>query len=200
MGIRRARVVFTGQADHAGTTPMEMRKDAGTALFQFASGLGQRFREISAADTVWNMGHVAFHPGAGNVVPKRAELLIEWRDVSPDVLDRMEREIQSYGEATAHSNHVEFEWDRIMALHPTQMDPGLREVLAQAAAATGTEVLHMPSGAGHDAMMLSRHVPSAMLFIPSIGGRSHDVAEDSREEDIVLGSRVLANAVATLIG
>jgi N-carbamoyl-L-amino-acid hydrolase len=78
------------------------------------------------------------------------------------------------------------------------MDPRIAAAIAEASRAEAEEPLSMPSGAGHDAMVLSRALPSAMLFIPSIGGRSHDIAEDTAEEDIVLGCRVLARAAAKL--
>jgi N-carbamoyl-L-amino-acid hydrolase len=86
----------------------------------------------------------------------------------------------------------------VAAVPPTQLDPALADVIASAAQGRGQLPLHMTSGAGHDAMTLSPHLPSAMLFVPSIGGRSHDVAEDTAEQDIVLGAQVLADAAQAL--
>ena len=88
--------------------------------------------------------------------------------------------------------------DVTLALPPAAMDPALGDIIEAPAEAAGAPSMRMPSGAGHDAQVLARHGPAAMLFIPSIGGRSHDVAEDSSEEDIVLGAEVLAGAVARL--
>ena len=87
-----------------------------------------------------------------------------------------------------------------MALEPTTMDQTLGTVIEAAAEARQAPAMWMPSGAGHDAMVLGRHLPTAMLFIPSIGGRSHDIAEDTDEADIVLGAEVLAEAVARFLG
>ena len=95
VGIRRIRVTFSGRADHAGTTPMHLRKDAGVALIEFCHELRPRLEETRGADGVWNLGQVAFDPGVGNVVPGSAEVLIEYRNQSVEVLDRMEAEIQA---------------------------------------------------------------------------------------------------------
>jgi N-carbamoyl-L-amino-acid hydrolase len=87
----------------------------------------------------------------------------------------------------------------LIALPPSAMDARLMAVLDAVAAESGVAWMRMPSGAGHDAMILARHVPTAMLFIPSIGGRSHDGAEDTAEADVILGAEVLARAVERII-
>ena len=87
VGIRRVQVTCTGQADHAGTTPMHLRKDAGSALIKCCHDLIQRFEQVRGPNSVWNFGHVVFEPGAGNVVPSAARVLVEFRDVSEALLD-----------------------------------------------------------------------------------------------------------------
>ena len=200
VGIRRIRVQFTGRTDHAGTTPMHLRKDAGAALIEFCHDLQQRLEKARATDTVWNLGHVAFEPGVGNVVPGSAEVLIEYRDSSVAVLDRIEGEIQSATAAADGRAGVAAQATPPLALPPAEMDPAIAEAIERAARGRDVPAIRMPSGAGHDAMTLSRHLPTGMLFIPSIGGRSHDVAEDSHAADIALGADVLADAVLTLAG
>src|SRR5712692_6321943 len=95
VGIRRIQVTCTGQADHAGTTPMHLRKDAGTALIKYCHDLIQRFEQVRGPNSVWNFGYVAFEPGAGNVVPITAHALVEFRDAAEATLDRMQREAHS---------------------------------------------------------------------------------------------------------
>jgi N-carbamoyl-L-amino-acid hydrolase len=199
VGIRRYQVTAIGQADHAGTTPMAMRKDAGGAMIALAADLTARFRKVRATDTVWNFGHIRFEPGAGNVVPARAELLVEFRDLSDDVLARMAHEVEEAADAIRREQTVAIEATPLIALEPSAMDGRLMDVIAAAAGDAGVPWMRMPSGAGHDAMVLARHVPTAMLFIPSIGGRSHDGAEDTAEADVILGAEVLARAVETIV-
>ncbi len=198
VGIRRARVTFGGQADHAGTTPMDMRRDAGSALIEFGHDVAARFRIVGSPDSVWNFGSANFEPGAANVVPSGAELAIEYRDASRDILDRLEQAIAAAAETVNDAGKVSCRIETVLAIEPTTMDETLGKIIKAAADAHRAAAIWMPSGAGHDAMALGRHLPTAMLFIPSIGGRSHDIAEDTDEADIVLGAEVLAEAVARL--
>jgi N-carbamoyl-L-amino-acid hydrolase len=200
VGIRRFTVVFKGQADHAGTTPMSMRKDAGAAAVLYAGAVFDGFRALARENTVWNLGNVAFEPGAANVVPSRASLVIEFRDTSGQVLDRLEEEVIELAGKTERELGVEATFERTAAIDPSQMDEALGAHMAAAATELGAQFMHMPSGAGHDAITLSRHLPSAMLFVPSIGGRSHDIVEDTDEADIVLGCQVMANSAARILG
>lgn len=199
VGMRHMEVTFFGQADHAGTTPMALRKDAGAALFSLANEVTAGFRAVSAANTVWNFGYVSFEPGAGNVVPREARLLVEYRDPSDEVLDAMEASIMAAAERIRQEGTVAVETKRNFALTAVSMDPSMAQHVEDAAQQLNAPTIRMPSGAGHDAMHLARHVPSGMLFIPSIGGRSHDTAEDTPAEDIVLGAEVLARAVELIL-
>ena len=144
------------------------------------------------------MGQVTFHPGTGNVVPGSAEVLIEYRDQSVEVLDGMEAEIQAAVAAADGRGGVAVSATQPLGLPPTAVDTDIAELISAAAQGRGEAPVHMPSGAGHDAMVLSSQLPAAMLFVPSIGGRSHDVAEDTAEADILLGADVMADAVLAL--
>jgi N-carbamoyl-L-amino-acid hydrolase len=199
VGIRRIQVTFSGQADHAGTTPMRLRRDAGAALIEFCHELRPRLEESRSADGVWNIGKVAFHPGVGNVVPGSAEVLIEYRDGSAEVLDRMEAEIRALVAASDGRGEVAVSATQPLGLPATGVDAEIAELIAAAARGRGETPVYMPSGAGHDAMVLSSRLPVAMLFVPSIGGRSHDVAEDTSEADILLGADVLGDVAQALI-
>ena len=199
VGMRRIRVTFHGQADHAGTTPMALRKDAGAALFRFASGLLDAFADTGGPDTVWNCGHVALEPGAGNVVPERADLLIEFRDQDAAVIERLEAAVDAAVRAADGQDGVAVEQARQMAIAPAAMAPAIQDHIAAASRVLDVEPMIMPSGAGHDAMHLAGHVPTGMLFVPSRGGRSHSTVEDTDADDIVLGARVLAGAAAGVL-
>jgi N-carbamoyl-L-amino-acid hydrolase len=200
VGIRRARIVCVGQADHAGTTPMAMRKDAAAAMVLLAHELLAMFERRRGPDTVWNLGKATFEPGAYNVVPARAEMLLEFRDISVEKLSELQQAVAEIAAAADGRGGVAVEINDGGSVEPARLDAELIAAIAAAAARHGASTMAMPSDAAHDAIVLSRHVPSAMLFITSIGGRSHDVAEDSHASDIVRGCQVLAEAVAVLIG
>lgn len=189
VGVRRQRVRFSGRADHAGTTPMRSRRDAGRALFTFCVGLDAAFRKRMPIDAVWNMGVASVAPGAANVVPRSAEVVVEYRHLTRSVIDAMTALLV---EAAEHSE-VPVTIEEVGALEPSAMAADLTADLAAAAQAVDASVLPMASGAGHDAMILARVIPSAMMFVPSIGGRSHDPAEDTHEDDLARGLQVFAD-------
>jgi N-carbamoyl-L-amino-acid hydrolase len=199
VGMRRLAVTFRGRADHAGTTPMALRLDAGSASLRFATRVLDEFAKHSASDTVWNIGRCVLEPGAGNVVPSRAELLVEYRDVSNELLDELDGIIESLAPKEAARHNTTVELRPVTRLSGIEMANPVIEALEQAAQDRGQRCVRMPSGAGHDAQVIARHIPAGMLFVPSIGGRSHDPAEDTSEEHIVAGAQVLARGVERLL-
>jgi beta-ureidopropionase / N-carbamoyl-L-amino-acid hydrolase len=199
VGIRRYRISFRGQADHAGTTPMATRKDAGATLISLAHRINTNMAALGSADTVWNIGQIVLRPGTPNVVPSEGEILLEIRDPQTEVLERIESEVLRWVTDIANSGPVAVAVQPTTRIPPTLMTPELGDAITAAARNQGEKVLAMPSGAGHDAMVLGRFIPSAMMFIPSIGGRSHDVTENTSDDDIVAGCRVLAAAIAQML-
>jgi N-carbamoyl-L-amino-acid hydrolase len=199
VSMRRLAVQFTGRADHAGTTPMDMRADAGAAAIRFAAGALDAFEQAGGAQTVWNIGRMTFEPGGGNVVPSRTEVLVEYRDASDEVLERLDAVVAEVAAAAGDRYGVPWESRPVVRMAGCDMSTTVADALQAAADTAGVSVLRLPSGAGHDSMILRRHVPTGMLFVPSIGGRSHDVAEDTAEEDLVVGVQVLADAVERLM-
>jgi N-carbamoyl-L-amino-acid hydrolase len=199
VGIKTFRVIFRGEANHAGTTPMAMRRDAGAAALHFGVEVGDRIRVRGGADTVWNVGSIKFEPGAANVVPGRAELTVQIRDTAPDILAAMEPIVRTTADACGARFKVDAAVETMLDIKPAAMAPALIGLLGAAADDCGASHVTLPSGAGHDAMVLSRHIPSAMLFVPSIGGRSHHVAENTSDADIVRGAQVLLRAVERFI-
>ena len=199
VGIRRLHFAIEGRADHAGTTPMELRRDAGAAALRLAVAILDRLNAGRGSDTVWNIGHVTLRPGAANVVPAAAEFIVEVRDVEEKLLDTLEAALRERAAADAVATGLPITVERTAAIPATRMTPRLADAFALSAAAIGAGCMRLSSGAGHDAMMLARRVPAAMLFVPSIGGRSHHVSEDTRTEDIVTGAQVMAGAVDLLL-
>ncbi len=201
VGIGGRRFTFRGQQNHAGTTMMATRKDAATALYALANAINEAFPNVAGSRSVWTMGRAIIKPGATSIVPGYAELDLQYRDRSIDVLDafeatadRLAAEINARGGATVTS-----EQSRVR-IAPTHMDEGFQRNLgASAEKHAPGKWTEMPSGAFHDAGVISSIMPCAMLFIPSIGGISHDFAEDSHDNDIVLGCQVLADATVSIL-
>jgi len=195
VGGKTARVVFRGEANHAGTTPMAMRRDAGAAALAFGAAVRRHIAAAGAADTVSNIGAIRFEPGASNVVPGLADMVVQVRDTDPAVLARLDAVIRETAQACAAEFSTTVEIVQTQDTPPAIMTPALVDLVERAAVELGATHRRMPSGAGHDAMVLSRYLPSAMLFVPSIGGRSHHVSENTADADIVRGAEVLLRAV-----
>ncbi|MHA7887607.1 hydantoinase/carbamoylase family amidase [Roseicyclus sp.] len=202
VGLRQLQVTVTGQQNHAGTTPMRMRKDAFTVAAKIATRLEERFANIVTPDSVWTIGHIRLHPGSQSVVPGRAEFSLQWRDIDVGRLDRMEAVIHQLLEDVAEETGCPVTSERLRHdLAPMPMDAAMQAALREAAEAVAPGRWRaMPSGALHDASNLAGLMPVGMLFVPSIGGISHDFAEDTGEGDLVTGLKVLADAAGRLAG
>ena len=199
VGIRDMKITLEGDQNHAGTTPMLGRRDAFQALSRFNALIGDRFANVVTPGTVWTIGHVTLHPNASSIVPGKVTFSMQWRDGDADRLGRMEAIIREAAEEVAVSGGFDLRFGPMLGLEPVEMDARLRGALEQAAE---TDVpgrwRRMPSGALHDATNVSKLMPVAMLFVPSIGGISHAFGEDTAEADLVTGLRVLASAVEAL--
>jgi N-carbamoyl-L-amino-acid hydrolase len=199
VGSRRFRITFKGQQNHAGTTRMAVRKDAGVALVKLVAGIEARFPAVAGPRTVWTTGDIKLDPGAASIVPGGAELVFQFRDTDPAILDALEATLNALL-AEAAKGPCEVSVALRSTTSPSAMDPGFQSALTEAAERHAPG-LHqaMPSGAGHDAQILAQVLPSAMLFVPSIGGISHHYTENTSDEDIVLGCQVFADAAAAII-
>ena len=199
VGIRDMKVIFEGQQNHAGTTPMAVRRDAFQAVSEFNSLLNDRLRNVVTPSTVWTIGHVSLHPNASSIVPGKAVFSMQWRDGDSDRLGRMEKIIRETAEEVAETRGMELSFGPMLGLEPVAMEARLRDALAKAAEAVAPgKWRKMPSGALHDATNVARLMPVAMLFAPSIGGISHAFEEDTDEADLVAAVEVLGRAVAAL--
>ncbi|TNF58721.1 MAG: Zn-dependent hydrolase [Rhodobacteraceae bacterium] len=199
VGIRDMGITYGGQQNHAGTTPMHLRRDAFQALGAFNATINDRFRNVVTPRTVWTIGHVTLHPNASSIVPGRARFSMQWRDAEIDRLDRMEAIIRDTAQEIAAERGLSVDFGPMLGLNPVAMDPSLRAALeAGAETVSPGRWRNLPSGALHDATNVARLMPVAMLFVPSIGGISHAFDEDTDEADLVAGVRVLAEAVRHL--
>lgn len=199
VGSHRFRIVFEGEQNHAGTTRMAVRKDAGTALIRLAAAIHQRFPAIAGPRTVWTIGQITLEPGAPSIVPGRAEMVFQFRDTDPAILAALEQELESLV-ADAGRGPCQVSIAERGRSVPRAMDAGFQAAM-DAAAELHAPGLHqrMPSGAGHDAQILAERMPSGMLFVPSIRGISHHYAENTSDADLVLGCQVLADAAAAIL-
>ncbi|NOD76358.1 MULTISPECIES: Zn-dependent hydrolase [unclassified Ruegeria] len=201
VGIRDMLITFEGQQNHAGTTPMHLRRDAFQALSLFNTRLNERFRNVVTPQTVWTIGRVDVHPNASSIVPGRVRFSMQWRDGDADRLVRMEEIIRATAQEVAEEQGMALDYGPMLGLEPVAMDQTLREALESGARQVAPEKWRkMPSGALHDATNVSRLMPVAMLFVPSINGISHDFAEDTAECDLLAGLNVLDVAVQALGG
>jgi N-carbamoyl-L-amino-acid hydrolase len=201
VGIWTFSIVFTGVQNHAGTTRMAIRKDAGVALTRLCGEIERRMPAAGGPRSVWTVGRITLFPGALSIIPGRAEMFLQVRDADPDILARMRAEVFAIAAEADAAGLCAVTAEQVFETTPMVMSPAFRAALSRSAERHAPG-LHqeMPSGAGHDAQMIGRVMPAAMLFVPSIGGMSHDIAEDTKPEDIVLGCQVLADAAAEILG
>ena len=199
VGARRLAFSFDGQADHAGTTPVALRRDAGAAAVRFCADFIGLCQETYADSAVFNVGKLELSPGVSNVVARRAEIVLEFRSQSSAVLDAIDSRFDDLGEQAASAYRAEFKRGAVVRLEPTELDADVQRVIAAGARRFGHAPRAMPSGAAHDAMILARQIPTGMIFVPSIGGRSHTPVEDSSVEDLAIGLDVTAATVFDLI-
>jgi N-carbamoyl-L-amino-acid hydrolase len=190
----------TGEQNHAGTTSMTRRRDAGLALVRLLSAIDKRFPEICGPRTVWTAGRVTFDPGSHSIIPGRADALFQLRDADPAVLDRLHAELFKLVDRANKESRCKLEINVMSQSTPARMDERLMSALDNAAERhVPGKHIRMPSGAGHDAQWLARKLPAAMMFVPSINGISHHWSENTSDEDLVLGAQVFADAIADVL-
>lgn len=201
VGIWQFRLTFHGVQNHAGTTRMAIRKDAGLAAARLCVALDERFPKACGPRTVWTTGRISLDPGAPSIIPGKAEMLFQIRDDDIATLERLEALLRQIAAEHDQRGPCRIEVERLRASMPAVMAPAaLAAIEAAAVTHAGGRSTRMPSGAGHDAQMLSLVMPAGMVFVPSIGGISHHWTEDTSEEDIVTGARVFAATCARLLG
>ncbi|SIO55258.1 N-carbamoyl-L-amino-acid hydrolase [Bradyrhizobium erythrophlei] len=200
VGIWQYRISFTGEQNHAGTTRMAVRRDAGVALARFCVAIDDRFPAHCGPRTVWTTGRITLDPGAPSIIPGSAEMLFQMRDDDPTVIERLEGLLQSMAAEVTAQGRCGVNVERLRTGAPALMDGVIQQTIEAASAAfAGGRSVHMPSGAGHDAQVLATIMPAGMLFVPSIGGISHHWTENTADADIVTGARVFTDACRRLL-
>jgi beta-ureidopropionase / N-carbamoyl-L-amino-acid hydrolase len=200
VGIWQYRIRFTGEQNHAGTTRMAIRKDAGLALARFCVDIDDRFPALGGPRTVWTTGRITLDPGAPSIIPGAAEMLFQMRDDDASVIARLEDHLRSMAADVSSQGRCTVAVERIRTGAPALMDASFQQAIEAASAAiAGGKSLRMPSGAGHDAQVLATVMPAGMLFVPSIGGISHHWTENTDDADIVTGAQVFVDACRRLL-
>jgi allantoate deiminase len=186
-GQTRLNLRFTGQANHAGTTPMHLRRDALAAAAEWITKVEKQIFKAAATTEpglVATVGRIVVEPNAGNVIAGSAEVSFEIRYGSSAARHRWTRKLIAGAEAIAQRRSIGLEWTEKLDQQTVRMDRGLSTMLKAAVKACGYRGRTIPSGAGHDAMVMAERVPTAMLFLRSPGGISHHPTESVLEADI----------------
>ncbi len=200
VGIWQFKIVITGTQNHAGTTRMAIRRDAGLAAVKLLMALDEAFEKNGGPRTVRTTGRITLDPGAPSIIPGRAEILFQFRDDDPVLLARLEVMLREIAAAQAKAGPCPIDVIKLRGSTPARMDERFQQAFEDAAKVhAGGKSVRMPSGAGHDAQVLAPVMPSAMLFVPSIGGISHHWTENTSDADIVTGAQVFASACAALL-
>jgi beta-ureidopropionase / N-carbamoyl-L-amino-acid hydrolase len=196
-GISWQELVVTGQANHAGTTPMRLRHDAG-----FVAGSVVAFVRHLASDLgghqVGTVGRLSLHPDLVNVLAARAVLTVDLRNTDASALASAESRLRAHVDDLASAEGVTVAWRRLAQFDPVAFDPAVIDLVESTATRLGHSVLRLPSGAGHDAQMLARVCPTGMVFVPSHAGISHNPAEYTAPDDLAAGTQVLAEVLLEL--
>ena len=189
---------FKGFANHAGTTPMNMRKDPMLPAAEFILAVSQLAKSIEGKQ-VATVGKIEASPGAGNVIPGEVKLNLEIRDLSSEKIWMMYRELEKKSKDFAAKYQTSVSIEHIeVASKPAIADDQIRKIIAMQAKNLGLSTLSLPSGAGHDAQEMARLAPMGMIFIPSREGISHAPSEYSSSEDITNGANVLLQTILSL--
>ena len=194
VGIHRMKATFQGRADHAGTTPMGMRRDAACAAAEAILAVERAAADMGVSTT----GRVAVEPGASNVVPGRAEILAEFRSEDTTWLTSNRSAVGKDLEEIADRRGVPVTMEWLMGEEPVHCAPEMIAAIEDVLGGLGLSYQRMPSGAGHDAVMMAELAPVGMIFVPSRDGRSHTEEEWTDIEDIGRGIQVLAETLALL--
>lgn len=198
-GISWTEYTVTGVSNHAGTTPMRLRRDAG----YLASSVNVFARQLACemgGDQVATVGSVAFRPNLINVVPNRAIFTVDLRNTDETKLKAAEARVAAHIAEVAAAERVEVEAKVLARFEPVIFDAGLVDRVERHAKALSLSTRRMPSGAGHDAQMMQRICPTAMIFVPSVAGLSHNVKEHTEAADLAAGAQVLLNLMLELAG
>ena len=196
-GLYRFKVTVQGRTDHAGTTPMDLRRDALQAAAHIATEMTRVVAEVGRPAVLTN-GWWNVQPGAWNIVPGLVEFSVDLRHPDEPTKQRLAAQVRQLGEQIAGERGVSISYELASDILPMDMHPRVKAQLQAAADSLAVKWIPMISGAGHDSQVMAKGVPTAMLFVPSVEGRSHSAAEYTSPEDAARGASVLATALEHL--
>lgn len=200
VAIAQYRITVTGAQNHAGTTRMANRRDAGQAAIRFCHEINGAFKQHAGDRTVWTVGKMTFDPGAPSIIPGAAEVIFQFRDAEPAKVAELEALLFETVQRINSDGPCGLSIETMNKSVPAVMHEDLQAALETAATVhVPGQHVRMPSGAGHDAQILARYLPAGMMFVPSIGGISHHYSENTSDEDIVAGAQVFASAAARIL-
>ncbi len=197
VGQYRFMVTIIGRPNHAGTTPMHMRKDALVAASQLVLAIN-RLGVETKGEQVATVGHLTVSPNATNVVPARVDMSIDLRDLSEENLQYLIAQIEKECEAIAESTGTEFTIEQKLHVLPTPAKPELMEAIANVCQELKLSYDYLPSRAGHDAQEIGRFTDMGMIFIPSLNGISHSQDEYTSPEQCAQGANVLLHTLLAI--
>lgn len=199
-GLFKWEVSLIGTPNHAGTTPMDMRKDAFMGLSTFASQVQRILDENGSNRSVATIGRVSISPGAANVIPGKVEFSLEVRDTSPDVLNDLAIAFRKSLSAIARKRDLMFEYRVLSEITPVKSDLGIVQTVENVCKSLKIPFLQMASGAAHDTQIMATITRAGMIFVPSKEGRSHSIAEWTDMDDIEKGANVALNTLYRIAG
>ena len=198
-GISWTELIVTGQSAHAGTTPMHLRHDAGYVAAEIIAGVRTIARQMGGTQ-VATVGRCEFVPNLVNVVPSVVTMTVDLRNTDEHLLQQAESRFEQLIRRLADDEGVTIESRSLARFQPVEFDPRMVDLVETTATGLGHTTLRMPSGAGHDAQMLARVCPTSMIFVPSVNGLSHNIAEFTAATDLQAGTDVLLHLVLQLAG
>ena len=196
-GISWTEISIDGQSNHAGTTPMHMRRDAGFAVSQIATFVRQLALDLGG-NQVGTVGMINLQPNLVNVVASEALMTVDLRNTDDEILKNAEKQVQEFCLALSKSENVEIASKVLARFEPVSFDQALVKDIISTSESLNLSVNQMTSGAGHDAQMFARVCPSAMIFVPSKHGLSHNPAEYTSQDQISDGANVLLQVLMNL--
>jgi N-carbamoyl-L-amino-acid hydrolase len=196
-GISWQELTITGQSNHAGTTPMALRHDAGYAAARVATFVRELATEIGPPQ-VATVGALTLHPNLVNVVAAKATLTVDLRNTDEQVLRDAEARLVTFLDELAAAEGVSIERRPLARFEPVTFDERIVAHVERIALEHGRRVMRLPSGAGHDAQMLARIAPAGMIFVPSVKGISHNPAEHTDAADLEAGANILLHVLLEL--
>jgi len=197
VGVYRWEVTIEGFANHAGTTAMKDRHDALLSAARFIDMVNRTVTAVPGRQ-VGTVGKIQISPNTPNVIPGKATLSLELRDLDSAKVTSIFETIRREAEGIANANGTTIRIEPISANAPAMTDSRVRRAVGETAQALGLKSVELPSGAGHDAQSMSKLAPMGMIFVPSVGGISHSPKEYTAPQDCVRGGDMLLNTILRL--